>query len=505
MNLVDNSSAPAAREPGLRVLSVAAEMYPLIKTGGLADVVGALPAALADHDIEVVTLLPGYPVVLGNITDRAEVAHWPAYFGGDARLLAARSGETRLLVLEAPHLYARGGNPYTAPDGSAWQDNAERFAALAMAAVRIAQGAVADFVPDVLHAHDWHAALVPAYARFLETGSGSPRTVLTVHNLAFQGQFAPEVFPHLGLPPHAFSPDGVEFHGQISYLKAGVLLADAVTTVSPSYADEIRTVEGGMGLDAMLRWRGAAVSGIVNGIDIDVWNPATDPALAARYSANSVGNSASSGRSDSERSINKRAVEASFGLTAADSPLFCVISRLTWQKGIDLLVQALDDLVEMDARLVVLGTGDAALEHALQAAAARYPHQVAVRIGYDEHLSHLMQGGCDAILVPSRFEPCGLTQLYGLRYGCVPVVARVGGLADTVIDANDAALRAGVATGIQLHAPTQEGVVAGLRRAVALHAQPDTWRKLQLAGMRADVSWAASATRYAALYRELRS
>jgi starch synthase len=446
----------------------------------------------------MVTLLPGYPVVMRKITDASPVLVWQDFFGGSAHLLKARCGAVQLLVLDAPHLYAREGSPYNAPNGPEWSDNAERFAALAMAAARIGRGELArieafPFLPDVIHAHDWHAALVPACLRFHEAADSAPATVLTVHNLAFQGQFDGNVFSRLGLPSAAFTPDGVEYHGQVNYLKAGVLLADAITTVSPTYAEEISTPEGGMGLDAMLRWRGTAVSGIVNGIDVEVWDPETDSALAAHYTASTL----------DARRANMRAVEAHFGLAASDAPLLCVVSRVTWQKGIDLIVDGLDDIVAMGARLVVLGAGDHGLESALRTAAARHPQHVAVHVGYDEKLSHLMQAGCDAILIPSRFEPCGLTQLYGLSYGCVPIVARVGGLADTVIDANDAAIKAGVATGMHLASVTREGLVAAIAKAVHLYAQPAAWRSLQRAGMKSDVSWNASAAQYADLYASL--
>jgi starch synthase len=286
---------------------------------------------------------------------------------------------------------------------------------------------------------------------------------------------------------------GLEYHGDIGYLKAGIHFADAITTVSPTYAREIRTLAGGMGLDSMLRWRGDAVSGIVNGIDTEVWNPATDNHLTQTYDAEHL----------DARQANKRAVEQRFGLPADDAPLICMISRLTAQKGIDLVAGTLDTIVGSGARLVVLGTGDKSLEDALRDGARRHPERMSVHIGYDEGLSHLLQGGCDAILVPSRFEPCGLTQLYGLRYGCVPVVARVGGLADTVIDANDAAVKAGVATGLQFADITAEGLLDVVRKAVQLYRQPAVWRRMQQAGMRADVGWQTSAADYAALYRRL--
>ncbi len=477
----------------LKVLSVASEMFPLIKTGGLADVVGALPSALAPLDVEVRTLLPGYPAVMAALQDAIEVCHWPRWFGGPARLLAARHESLRLLVLDAPHLYARAGNPYLGPSGHDWPDNAERFAALALAGAHIGWGAVEAFIPDVIHVHDWQAALVPADLHFLGAGKRRPATVLTVHNLAFQGQFDADILDRLGLPDDAFTSDALEFFGDVGYLKSGILLADAITTVSPTYAHEIRTPANGMGMDAMLRWRGSAVSGIVNGIDTDIWNAATDALLEQTYDASSL----------TQRATNKRAIEVRFALPRDDSLLVCMITRLTTQKGIDLVIDAVDDLVESGARLVVLGSGDAPFEQALIAAATRWPDRVGVRIGYDEGLSHLMQGGCDAILIPSRFEPCGLTQLYGLRYGCVPIVSRVGGLADTVIDANDAALKAGVATGIQFADVTVDGVRDAVGRAVALFSIRETWQRLQTAGMQADVSWRSSAIEFAALYRRL--
>jgi starch synthase len=396
-------------------------------------------------------------------------------------------------VLDAPHLYARSGNPYLDSQGRDWPDNAERYAALAFAAARIAWGEAPDFVPDLIHVHDWQAALLPAYLHYLGAGKRRPGTVLTLHNLAFQGQFKADIWSRLGLPAEAFAMQGLEYHGGVGYLKAGIHFADAITTVSPTYAREIRTLAGGMGLDAMLRWREAAVSGIVNGIDTEVWDPAADAHLARTYGADDL----------VARQVNQREVERRFGLPAHDTPLICMITRLTAQKGIDLVAATLDTIVASGARLVVLGTGDAALEDALREGARRHPERVAVKIGYDEGLSHLLQGGSDAILVPSRFEPCGLTQLYGLRYGCVPVVARVGGLADTVIDANDAALKSGVATGVQFSDISAEGLLEAVRKTVALHRQPKVWRRMQRAGMHADVGWQSSAAEYAALYRRL--
>jgi starch synthase len=330
-----------------------------------------------------------------------------------------------------------------------------------------------------------------AYMRF-GRAIGIP-SVMTVHNLAFQGQFGAAIFAELGLPAAAMALDGVEYYGGIGYLKAGLQAAWAITTVSPTYAQEIRMPEFGMGLDGLVGMRSADLVGIVNGIDTDIWDPAKDPLLAAKYTAKAL----------KGRVVNRRAVEQRFSLEHDESPLLCVISRLTWQKGMDILAAVLDGLVGSGAKLAVLGAGDHALEGALLAAASRHRGRVGVVVGYDEALSHTMQGGSDAILIPSRFEPCGLTQLYGLRYGCVPVVARTGGLADTVIDANEAAIAAGVATGFQFTSANGEAFMQAIRRVVTLHADPPAWLSLQKQGMKADVSWARSARRYGELYKTL--
>jgi starch synthase len=347
---------------------------------------------------------------------------------------------------------------------------------------------------DLVHAHDWQAGLVPAYLKLAPfQGGRAVPSVMTIHNMAFQGYYPADIFPQLGLPPEAWHVDAVESYGGVGFLKAGMQLADAITTVSPTYAGEIRSVEFGMGLEGLVLARSACVYGILNGIDTGEWNPASDPHLAANYTAGKL----------AARTKNKRALEQEFGLDRDDGPLFIVVSRLTWQKGMDVLAGVLDHLVGIGGRLALLGSGDAEIEQAFHAAAARHPGRVGVRIGYDEGLSHRLQGGGDAILIPSRFEPCGLTQLYGLAYGCVPIVARTGGLADTVIDANPAALAAGVATGIQMNAVTHNALAMAVSRAVELHRRPSAWKRLQKNGMKADFSWGASGAAYAALYRQL--
>ena len=477
----------------LSVLSVASEAYPLVKTGGLADVVGALPAALAPHGVATTTLVPGYPA-LAKVSKGAKVVHrWPDLLGTTARLLSAEIAGHPLLILDAPELFARAGGPYGDTTGKDWPDNWRRFAALARAAADLASGAVARYRFDILHAHDWQAAMAPAYLRYAPGPAAPARSVVTIHNIAFQGAFAVGVFPDLALPTAAFALDGVEYYGGVGFLKAGLEAADAITTVSPTYAEEIRRAEFGMGLEGLIAARGARVHGIVNGIDGTVWNPQTDPVLPATYGSRTL----------PRRRTNKRAIETMFALDRGDGPIFTVISRLTWQKGMDVLIEVLDDLVAAGGRLALIGSGDAALEAAFQAAALKHPGRIGVRIGYDEPLSHLLQGGADAILIPSRFEPCGLTQLYGLAYGCIPVVARTGGLADTVIDANDAAVAAGVATGIQDDGVTPDTLIRAIRRATTLYDRPDIWCRMQKNGMRADVSWSASGARYADLYRSL--
>jgi len=472
------------------VLSLASEAYPLIKTGGLADVVGALPAALAEHGYALTTLLPGYPALAPLIRDGREVHRWADLIGVEARLVAATLGEHPLLILDAPALFAREGGPYGDTAGRDWDDNWRRFAALARAGAEVAGGMVPGHRFPLLHAHDWQAGLAPAYVRALGV---EVKTVMTVHNIAFQGRFDLSLFPALGLPGWMAGIHGIEYYGALGYLKAGLQAADAITTVSPTYAREIRHGDFGMGLEGLIAARADSVSGIVNGIDPAVWNPATDPLLAARYDVDTL----------DQRATNRAAIEQAFGLTPGEGPIFTVVSRLTWQKGMDVLVEVLDDLVALGGRLALLGSGDAGLEQGFRDAASRHSGRIGLRIGYDEPLSHRLQGGADAILIPSRFEPCGLTQLYGLAYGCVPVVARTGGLADTVIDANEAARAAGVATGIVHDGVTRESLIHAITRATELFADRAAWKMMQTNGMRADFSWTESGRRYARLYNSL--
>jgi starch synthase len=477
-----------------RVLSVVSEIYPLIKTGGLADVAGALPGVLRAEGVEMRTLVPGYPVVMAALEDVEQIHAFRNLFGGPARLLSARAKELDLFVLDAPHLYNRPGNPYIGPDGLDWSDNALRFGALCKIGAEIGKGMLPQFVPHVVHAHDWQTGLIPAYLRFGPRSRNKPGTVITIHNLAFQGQFSANMLNTLELPPKSFVFDGVEHYGLIGFLKAGLQLSDRITTVSPTYAAEIQREETGMGFDGLLRSRSWRLTGILNGLNTSVWNPAEDPHIVLNYDLDTI----------SARSANKAAVQEALGLEMRpDAMLAGMITRLSDQKGLDMLLDVLPVLFEENMQIVVLGSGDAELEAKLRAAAEAQPGRIGVRIGYDETLAHRIQAGSDVMLVPSRFEPCGLTQLCALRYGAVPVVARVGGLADSIIDANDMALAAGVATGFQFSPVNSDAFAGALCKAAALFRKPNVWRKMQINGMTTDVSWRAPAKRFASLYRDL--
>ncbi|SEN43061.1 starch synthase [Gemmobacter aquatilis] len=467
-----------------RVLSVASECVPLVKTGGLADVVGALPAALAAQGWQMRVLIPAYRPLRAQIADWPEVFAEEDLFGGRGAVKAGDVAGVPMLLLDAPHLYDREGGPYNS-GGVDWPDNPQRFAALSWIAARIAREGLADgWRPQVLHAHDWQAGYAPTYLAF-----GGPRdvaTVMTIHNIAFQGWADAPMLGTLRLPAHEFHPASLEYYGGLSSLKAGLVTADKITTVSPSYAAELMRPEFGMGLEGVIAARAADVQGILNGVDEGVWSPEAE---AVPYTS----------RRMKGKAANRAALCEEFGLDVP-GPLAIVVSRMTDQKGIDLLPQVLPDFIAGGGGLAILGSGDPALESAMLDLVRRYPGRVALRLGYDEALSHRMFAGGDAVLVPSRFEPCGLTQLYGLRYGTVPVVAAVGGLADTVIHANPAALAADVATGITFHPTDAPAFAQALRQLLALHAQPAVWARLVRHAMAQPVGWEGSAAAYAQLY-----
>jgi starch synthase len=478
---------------GIQVLAVASEIYPLIKTGGLADVAGALPQALRAEGVSVVTLVPGYPAVTGALRQPEMALAVDDLFGGPARVLGARVGGLDLFVLDAPHLFDRPGTPYAAEDGAEWPDNPLRFGALDWIAARIGLGDVAGFVPDIVHAHDWQAGLAMAYVAYAD--GRRPATVMTVHNLAFQGQCPADLLHRLRLPPHSYAIDGVEHYGAIGFLKAGLQLADRITTVSPTYAREIQTAPGGCGLEGLLSWRSAVLSGIRNGIDTDVWNPRTDPLISSRFDLSAL----------ASRGPNKTELQRRFDLTPdPDRLLFGIVSRFAWQKGIDILGDAVPALVELGAQLAVLGAGDWDSQNRMRGLASAYREHVGCVIGYDEQLAHLVQAGADAVLVPSRFEPCGLTQLCAMRYGAIPVVSRVGGLADTVVDPAEAATRGMPPTGLHFFPATREALEGALRRTAGLWGDRAAWQSLQANALKMDVSWAEPARAYSDLYAGLK-
>ena len=474
----------------LKALHVAAEVFPLVKTGGLADVVAALPVAQAALGADVRLLLPGYPAVLQGVHNTQTVLELGTCFGAlRTRLLLARLPGSGMptYVIDAPYLYQRPGGPYQDPQWQEWPDNLQRFALLGWMAAHLAAGdADAAWQPAVVHAHDWHAALACAY---MHAHAPTPAaSVFTVHNLVFQGLYPMHDWPVLGLPSRLQSADGMEFHGQFSFMKAGLNFAHRITTVSPSYAAEIATAAYGCGLDGVIRRRGASVSGILNGIDEEVWNPATDATIAARYSA----------ADGAGKAVCKKALQAELGLQPDGRALLLVlISRLTAQKGVDLLMAALPDMLRAGCQLAVQGAGDAALEVALLQAQVAYPGRVQVHVGYDEERAHRMVAGADVMLVPSRFEPCGLTQMYGLRYGSLPLVRRVGGLADTV---RESAASGGPVNGFVFEEATSEDLLQAVLRAAALHQSPEHWQARITAAMLQDLSWRAPAAQYLELY-----
>ena len=470
----------------LRVLSVASEMYPFVKTGGLADVVGALPAALRAQGVAVTTLIPGYRSVLPQKAA-----------GGELLTLAPESSATGLvLAANIPAAFDRPGGPYLDERGEDFADNLARFSAFSARAAEVAAG-LYNGLPafDIVHAHDWQAAAVIGHVHHQLKGKPLP-TVFTIHNLAFQGRFGGECFQDVGLPAAYFDRDWFEFYGDVSLLKSAVLRATKVTTVSETYAAEICGPAQGFGLNELLTGRGDDLLGLVNGLDTTVWNPATDNALPLTYDSATFG---------AGKAAAKAALQDEYGLQAdAEKPLFGLVSRLSDQKGIDLIAEQIDGLVFRGAQVAILGSGDPALAAALAAKAKQHPTQVAFIDGYNEVFAHLLHAASDFLLVPSRFEPCGLTQLSAQRYGAVPIVSPVGGLVDTVIDANTAAQRAGVGTGIIMREVSPSGLGQALDRALTLYQRtPDTMRRTIKRGMDADVGWDASAAGYAALYHSL--
>jgi starch synthase len=483
------------------VLQVSAEIFPLLKTGGLADIAGALPQALAGVGCQVRALLPGFPAILQALQASSLVGEFRAPWGDTVRVCLGQlagvpggDGPLSAYVLEAPALYARPGNPYEDAQRRPYADNHRRFAALGWAAAHLAHGLDGDWAPQIVHCHDWHAGLAPACLKHWPGPAAGVRTLYTVHNLAYQGLFGPEVFGELGLPAAAFQLDGLEFHGQVSFMKAGLHYADHLSTVSPSYASEIQTPEQGCGLDGLLRSRREQLTGILNAVDEAVWSPGADALIEHVYTPARMAGKA----------LCKAALQRCSGLgEQADAPLFALVGRITEQKGLSLVLAGVDEIVAQGGQLLVLGSGEAGLEQALQQQAVRHPGRVAVHLGYDEALAHRIFAGSDVTLVPSLFEPCGLTQMYGLKYGSLPLVRAVGGLADTVIDADLATLADQSATGFVFGPFTDAAYQHALRRAFALYGKRAAWARVRQTGMRQPLGWAPAAARYLALYQRL--
>ena len=488
---------PALACGHMRLLFVTSEVEPFSKTGGLADVLGALPRALAERGHEVLVVSPRYgeldPKLLGlQATGKWVSVRFP--FGEQfSEIFVAQGGpRLRFAFLEHAMFYQRKGIYGDA--GGDFGDNHRRYAYLSRACLEVARAL--DFTPDILHAHDWPTGLAPLYLREArgDLRFAHTRSVFTIHNLGYQGIFSKAAMSDLGLSWSYFNATGLEFFDKVNFLKAGLGFSDAISTVSRRYAEEIQTTEQGFKLEATLRSRRHRLVGILNGIDTQVWNPAADDLIAAPYDAGNL----------VPRVGNTNALRARFGLDPdPDAPLFAVISRLSWQKGLDLLLEALPTLLAEGGQLALLGAGDEGLQRGFTEAAKAHPGRIACEIGYDEAAAHRIQAGADALLVPSRFEPCGLTQLCALRYGAAPVVARVGGLSDTVIDAGPMALAAGVATGIQFSPVNTPMLENAIRRTARLRRDPAAWARMQANGMTADVSWRAPARRYADLYRDL--
>ena len=482
----------------MKVLFVSSEVFPLVKTGGLADVSGSLPNALQGLGLDIRILIPGYPAVLqklGTLEEMATLHHLPHI--GSAKLLQGLIADTqvKVWVIKASDLYERDGGPYADKNGMEWQDNPIRFGVLSKVAAVLASDSspLSHWRPDIVHCNDWQTALAPAYMKLTEHSPA--RSIISLHNMAFQGCYPPHWVGSLGVPSSGFSIEGFEYHGQLSFLKAGIFYSDAITTVSPRYAKEIQTPAFGFGLEGLLSKRGDEIKGILNGIETEEWNPATDKYLSHTYSSKNL---------HGKQQV-KLTLQQHLGLDIdANAPLLGIVSRLTHQKGLDMLVPHVQSLIDQGCQFALLGGGEPGLESAFKEIAARYPQRASVTIGYNEPLSHQIMAGSDMFVMPSRFEPCGLNQLYGLAYGTPPIVNATGGLADSVVDCSPTHLADKTANGFVMVEASAEGLIACIHRALDVFRQDKaTWKQLQLTGMSQNLSWDKSAKEYLTVYESL--
>lgn len=475
-----------------KILFVTSEAHPLIKTGGLADVCGSLPKALAELSQDIKLIMPNYQALKAS-----ENVRFLCSLRVDNRninILETRMPDSHVTVLlvDYPAYFNYPGNPYVDEQGEPWTNNAERFGLFCRIAVEVAMNrGHLDWKPDVVHCNDWQTGLVPA---LLSLEHDRPNTVFTIHNMAYQGLFPGSAAAELNLPGRLWHPAGLEFHEMLSFIKGGLVYADHITTVSPTYALEIQTAEFGYGLEGLLNHRKEFLGGIINGIDLDQWNPETDPYIAQTYTAATL----------AKKQLNKSELQRKFALPVNGSvPLFGLIGRLVEQKGIDLIVECLPEMVALELQFVLLGSGDKAFEKQLQKLADLYPEKIAIRLGYDESLAHLIEAGVDSFLMPSRFEPCGLNQMYSQRYGTIPIVRKTGGLADTVVDTLPETLAQHTASGIVFNEASSGSLLEAIKRTMVLYSLPDAWKKMQINAMNKDFSWQNSAEQYLALYENL--
>ena len=475
-----------------KILFVTSEAHPLIKTGGLADVSGSLPKALAGLGVDVRLIMPNYQAI--KTTEEIYYKSTVRVNNTDVNILETRLPGTQVIVwlVDYPEFFDFPGNPYVDEQGNAWANTAERFALFCRIAVEVAMNrSYLEWTPDIIHCNDWQSGLVPA---LLSLEASRPATVFTIHNMAYQGIFPKATEASLNLPKSLWNPDGIEFNGMLSFIKGGLAYADRITTVSPTYAQEIQTADFGYGLEGLLSHRNDVLTGIINGIDADQWNPETDAYISERYNISTL----------NKKQLNKTALQNKHSLPVDNNiPVIALVSRLVEQKGIDLVLECLPEMLTLPLQFFLLGNGNKSFEQQLSLFAETYPDKIAITIGYDEALAHLLEAGADIFLMPSRFEPCGLNQLYSQRYGTVPIVRKTGGLADTVVDTLPETLSKNTATGFVFNEATSGALMETIKRALIVYSQPKTWKQLQTTGMKKDYSWTKSAKEYMALYEQL--